>query len=77
MSANNHMQEAIKNDWQNRDYVEGVSLSILKIAEFLNRFEQNTRVKMGELSEKLNILERKMEYVEGAIQSVEDQKAKQ
>jgi hypothetical protein len=32
---------------------------------------------LGELNEKLNNLERKMEYIEGAIQSVEDQKAKQ
>jgi len=38
----------------------------LKIAEFLNRFEQNTRIKLGELNEKLNNLERKMEYIEGA-----------
>jgi hypothetical protein len=36
--APNYMQEVIKSDWQNRDYIEGVSLSILKIAEFLNRF---------------------------------------
>lgn len=36
--SSNYMQEAIKHDWKNRDYIEGVSLSILKIAEFLNRF---------------------------------------
>ena len=34
--------------------------------------EQNTRVKLGELNQKLTNLERKMEYVEAAVQSVED-----
>lgn len=32
------MQEAIKQDWENRDYIESISLNILKIAEFLNKF---------------------------------------
>jgi uncharacterized protein len=68
------IHEVIKADWENRDYIEGISLSILKIAEFLNKFEQNTRVKLGELNQKLTNLERKMEYVEAAIHSVEQQR---
>jgi hypothetical protein len=36
--SSNYMQEAIKQDWENRDYIESVSLNILKIAEFLNKF---------------------------------------
>ena len=92
--SSNYLQEAIKQDWDNRDYIEGISISILKIAEFLNKFgtlnrcnilnsyshlheEQNTRVKLGELNQKLTNLERKMEYVEAAVHSVQDVRQQQ
>jgi hypothetical protein len=38
MSSSSYMQEAIQRDWQNRNYVEEISISIGRIAEFLNGF---------------------------------------
>lgn len=32
------MQEAVQQDWKNREYIETISLYILKVAEFLNKF---------------------------------------
>ncbi|KAG2377864.1 hypothetical protein C9374_008949 [Naegleria lovaniensis] len=65
------MVTATKEDWKTRDYIEDVSLCILQVTEFLNKFEKNMRVKLLELNEKLNDLERKMQYVEAAVNSIE------
>jgi hypothetical protein len=43
-----------------------VELNILKIANFLNQFDMTVRCKLSELNEKMNKLERAIEYCEAA-----------
>jgi len=38
MSSGNFMVQATKDDWKTRDYVEDVSLCLLQVTEFLNKF---------------------------------------
>ena len=63
--------ETIKENFENREYIEKVSQNILRITEFLNKFEYITRTKLNELNQKLSVIERKMEYIEAAVDSVE------
>lgn len=63
--------EAVQLDWKNREKIEDISVSILRITEFLNNFEHITKSKLNILSDRLNSLERKMEFVENAVASVE------
>jgi hypothetical protein len=46
-----------------------VELNILKIANFLNQFDMTVRYKLSELNEKMNKLERAIEYCEAATKS--------
>ena len=60
---------AIQRDWQNRELVEIVQLNILHIATFLNNFDKSARFKLASLNEKLNKLERSLEYCEAAVKA--------
>ena len=44
-----------------------LQLNILKMTEFLNRFDTSTRFRLAQLNEKLAKLERSLDYVEAAI----------
>jgi chromosome 3 open reading frame 10 len=71
MSSTNQYTETIQQNWDNREYIEKVSQNILRITEFLNKFEFVTRTKLNELNQKLSVIERKMEYIDAAVDSVE------
>lgn len=76
MSSSQLATESIQSDWKNRESIEKVSQYILRITEFLNKFEQTTRTKLNQLNEKLSVLERKMEFIEAAVASVEQAQQK-
>ena len=59
----------IQKDWQNRELVEIVELNILQIANFLNQFDISMRFKLAKLNEKLNRLERSLDYCEAAMKT--------
>jgi hypothetical protein len=67
MSATN--VSLVQKDWQNRELVEIVELNILQIANFLNQFDVTMRYKLATLNEKLNKLERSLDYCETAVKS--------
>lgn len=46
-----------------------VQINVLKIANFLNQFDMTVRGKLSELNEKMNKLERAIEYCEAATKS--------
>ena len=46
-----------------------VQINVLKIANFLNQFDMTIRGKLSELNEKMNKLERAIEYCEAATKS--------
>eukprot|EP00601_Ochromonadales_sp_CCMP2298_P001382 CAMPEP_0173184980 /NCGR_PEP_ID=MMETSP1141-20130122/9282_1 /TAXON_ID=483371 /ORGANISM="non described non described, Strain CCMP2298" /LENGTH=76 /DNA_ID=CAMNT_0014108421 /DNA_START=59 /DNA_END=289 /DNA_ORIENTATION=+ len=60
---------AIQSDWENREFVEVVQINILSIVNFLNQFDLTVRSKLSTLNEKMNKLERSVEYCEAATKS--------
>ncbi|VDP10809.1 unnamed protein product [Soboliphyme baturini] len=65
--AGNDIKSQLKEDWDNREYVEVISFNVKKIADFLNAFELSCRSRLAVLNEKLNSIERKIEYLEASI----------
>ncbi|XP_037072113.1 probable protein BRICK1-B [Pollicipes pollicipes] len=68
--ATNHreaIQMQIQQDWANREYIEVITNSIKKIAEFLNSFDLSCKSRLAVLNEKLTKLERKIEYLEARV----------
>lgn len=61
------IQKQIQQDWANREYIEIITGSIKKIADFLNSFDMSCRGKMAVLNERLNQLERKIDYLEARV----------
>ena len=62
----------VNRDWEERGFVEMMQLNVLKITEFLNRFDTSTRYRLAKLDEKLAKLERTMDVVEASMRPRED-----
>ncbi|MBN3316060.1 BRK1 protein, partial [Atractosteus spatula] len=63
------VQREIHQDWANREYIEVITSSIKKIADFLNSFDMSCRSRLATLNEKLTALERRIEYIEARVSS--------
>ena len=61
------MQGQIQQDWNNREFVEVITSSIKKIAEFLNAFDLSARSRLATLNQKLTALERQVDYIEARV----------
>lgn len=61
------MQGQIQQDWNNREFVEVITSSIKKIAEFLNAFDLSARSRLAALNQKLTALERQVDYIEARV----------
>ena len=57
----------IQEDWNNRQFIETITTSIAKIADFLNNLDLSCRGQLSELGEKLTLMERKIDYLEAKI----------
>ena len=57
-------EQQITEDWQNREYIEEITGSIKKMAQFLNEFDMTCRHKLAVLKEKLTALERRLDFLE-------------
>ena len=68
--AMSNVPQLIQQDWQNREFVEVITNSIKKIAEFLNAFDLSARSRLATLNEKLTHLERHVEYIEARTMKV-------
>lgn len=66
-SSRTEVQRQLKQNWDNREYIEIISHNIKKISDFLNTFDLSCRTKLAVLNEKLNSLERKIEYLEAKV----------
>merc|ERR1712001_694301 len=53
------LQRQTQADWVNREYIELITGSIKRIADFLNSFDMSCRSRLSVLNEKLTYLERK------------------
>ncbi|EJW73491.1 hypothetical protein WUBG_15600, partial [Wuchereria bancrofti] len=54
----------LREDWNNREYAQVVSDNIRHIADFLCNFELSCRSRIAALSDKVSLLERKVEFLE-------------
>ncbi|KAJ3432197.1 protein brick1 [Anaeramoeba flamelloides] len=66
-----HTTDITIQDWEDREFIGSVSLSILKITEFLNNFDKSTRYRLAKISEKLANLERRMDTIDKILQTSE------
>ncbi len=67
------LQRQTQQDWANREYIELISGSIKRIADFLNAFDMSCRSRLSTLNERLTSLERKVDYLEARVGAGTDQ----
>ena len=60
--------DKIQEDWNNREYVDVVVTSMKKLSKFLNVFDQSCRYRLAVLGEKMETLERKLDFVEARVE---------
>ncbi|VDM65292.1 unnamed protein product [Strongylus vulgaris] len=63
------VQRQLREDWDNREYEQIVADNVKNIANFLSSFELSCRSKLASLSDKLNLLEKKVEFLEARVRS--------
>ena len=59
----------VNEDWQNREILELVTLNLVQVVSFVNKFDASAREKLSQLNEKLTKLERSLEMAEASILS--------
>ena len=57
----------LQDDWDNRELVEVVQLNILKMVDFLNKFDLSVRYRLSKITERITTLERSLQYCESSI----------
>merc|ERR1712147_341080 len=67
------LQRQTQADWVNREYIELITGSIKRIADFLNSFDMSCRSRLSVLNEKLTYLERKVDHLEARVATGGDQ----
>ena len=63
--------DKIQRDWADRELGEVVQLNVLQICNFLNKFDLSTRYKLASINERLNRLERLLEFCETAVRATQ------
>ena len=58
---------AVQNDWSNREVSEVIQMQILKMTEFLNKFNLSTRHRLATIEGRVSALQRSLAYVEAAL----------
>ncbi|PIC31848.1 hypothetical protein L5515_010259 [Caenorhabditis briggsae] len=67
MNASEAVQRQLKDDWDNREFEQVLADNIKSIANFLSTFELSCRSKLATLNDKINLLERKVEFLEARV----------
>lgn len=57
----------VQADWENREFIQNVQYNLMKVADFLNKFDTSTRYRLATVNEKLVKLERQMDYLEASV----------
>ena len=65
----NSTNARVQKDWENRELIEIVQINMEQVVVFLRTFDQKIRYKLACLNEKLNKLERSLEFCEAALNS--------
>merc|ERR1711902_206930 len=66
------LQRRTQQDWANREYVQLMSSSITRIADFLNAFSKSCSGRLSYLDARLTSLERKVTFLEAKVGVSED-----
>ncbi|VDK84912.1 unnamed protein product [Litomosoides sigmodontis] len=61
------VQRQLREDWNNREYAQVISDNIRHIVDFLCNFELSCRSRIATLSDKVSLLERKVEFLEARL----------
>ncbi|XP_040109280.1 probable protein BRICK1 [Oryx dammah] len=61
------VQREIHQDWANREYIEVITSSIKKIANFLKSFDMSCRSRLATIKQKLTALELRIEYIQARV----------
>jgi len=64
---NSGVVRQIQMDWDNRQYLEAITLGIKKIADFLNKFNLSCQTRLAFLNERLSHLERQLDYIQAKV----------
>ncbi|XP_063712234.1 uncharacterized protein LOC134840386 [Symsagittifera roscoffensis] len=64
---NSGVVRQIQMDWDNRQYLEAITLGIKKIADFLNKFNVSCHTRLAFLNERLSHLERQLDYIQAKV----------
>eukprot|EP00744_Colponema_vietnamica_P002160 GILI01003457.1.p1 GENE.GILI01003457.1~~GILI01003457.1.p1 ORF type:complete len:194 (-),score=33.32 GILI01003457.1:109-690(-) len=56
-------------EWENKEFTSSIQMHILRLSEFLNRFDVSTRHRLAVLNEKLVKLERSLDVVEANLRN--------
>ncbi|KAE9556372.1 hypothetical protein FO519_000412 [Halicephalobus sp. NKZ332] len=61
------VQRQLKDDWDNREYVQLISDNVKNIADFLTQFEVSCKGKLAELDDRITNIERKLDFLEALV----------
>ena len=61
------IQEQIQEDWENREYIEKVTMATKKLVMFLNNFDIACKSRLAGLDTKITTLEQKVEFIEAHV----------
>jgi len=68
------MSREVIDDWEQREFVSSIEDALLKIVDFLNRFDKSCRFKLASVNARLSGLERKLDYVQHCLSQADPQK---
>ena len=58
---------AVQSDWDNREVSEVIQMQILKMTEFLNKFNLSIRHRLATIEGRLSSLEQSLSFAEAAL----------
>jgi len=61
------MSREVITDWEQREFVASIEDALVKIVDFLNRFDKACRFKLASVNARLSGLERKLDYVQHCL----------
>merc|ERR1719245_2112006 len=65
------MAQDVVRDWQNRDFIETVEVSVRKCVDFLNNFHESAKYRLSVVDARLSTLERKLDCLEASLENAD------
>lgn len=68
------MSQDVNQDWTNREFIEQVEVGIRKCVDFLNNFHESARYRISDIDQRLNSLERKLDFTQAQLANCDPSK---